>query len=125
MVPELAETQANMAFNRDVLSSTGALTATILALAGAAPPAIAGVAAATGFGERLASSASANFIVAPDLGLVQDLVTRLRADQVAVLSKQAILDLENVVIMLVAYDNTCTHTTIKQLVNQSVAHPAG
>jgi hypothetical protein len=119
---KLAEAQAKMAFERDAVSSVGGLAASIMGLSGTGAPAVAGVAAATGFGQQLIDSASANFIVAPDIGLIQDLVTQLRAAMVAELTARTPITYDDVLIQLVAYDNTCTHTKVKQLVNQSVTN---
>lgn len=117
---ELSQNQAKLDFFRSGISDVGSLAAAIMGLTRTASPAIGGVAAVTGFGQSLVSDYEANFIVAPDVGTVQQLVETLRAQNAQLMVAEE-LTYEDALRKLIAYDNSCSHAAVKRIVNQSMS----
>jgi hypothetical protein len=121
---KLSESQAVMQMNADLVGNTGALAGAIMGLTNTAGPVIGGTAAATGFLQNEAASIQANLIVAPDVGLVQELINLNRKAKATTLLAPAQITYEDALSGLISYDNDCTHAAVKRLVNQSISKNA-
>jgi hypothetical protein len=119
---QLSVAQAHTDFTRDLVSSLGGLAAAASGLAGASTAAVAGIGAGTGFLTGTLNSAEANFIVAPDIGVVQQLITDQRKNAATDLDSVESYTYEDALRMLIAYDSTCSHQAVKRAVNQSVTN---
>jgi hypothetical protein len=119
----LGKAQAEVNADRDVISNVGALTAVIMGAA-AAPAVSVGLAAgATGFLEDMFKSEETNFIVAPSVAKVQSAIDATRSAIAADLYERDLAFFEAEA-ALQRYDNTCSHLSIKRVVDESVTRTA-
>jgi hypothetical protein len=119
---QLGRAQAEANANADLVSGAGALSSTIMGLAGAAAPAVGALAGATGFVQSSIRSEQANFIVAPDVSVVQSLLNTSRQTKAAeLLQLGQDYDYETATIKLTGYSNMCSHLAIRRLVTASVS----
>ena len=118
---KLGAAQAEVDFTRDLASNLGTLSAVLLGVTGASTKAVSVVAGVTGATVKAIDSASANFIVAPDIGLVQRGIGVLRTLKTEELLKAAPqMDFYQAFSALTAYDNLCTHNEVKRFVNTAL-----
>ena len=121
---KLSEAQANASLSTDLAANTGALAGAIMGFTNTAAPVIGAAAAATGFIQNEINSFQTNIIVAPDVGLIQELVNLRRKDKATTLLTNAKITYEEALTGLTDYDNDCTHAAVKRLVNQSISKNA-
>jgi hypothetical protein len=120
----LALAQAELKATDDLVTAGGTLTAGILALANATNAAVGAVALATGFAHSLLTTAQVNFIVAPDVAVVAQANSSLRAAEQACVSTYAragVLDNFRARKFIAEYAQMCTPVAVKELINQSIA----
>jgi hypothetical protein len=115
----LERARVNDSFRKDLITNTGALAAVLLELARAGSGPITGAAAGATFLANTVDSHLANFVVAPDLGVVKDAVDKSRAVRAAEI-ETATLDFYRAYSAVVRYDYSCSHSELKRIVNASV-----
>lgn len=121
---DLAAAQAKIKFTDDMLTAAGTLTAGALGLAGASAPAVGGVAVATGFGHALISSELANYIVAPDVSVVQSAIQQQMQsehDRIFTLANSGQVTYPLAESALINYSTLCGHNAVKSFINNTVA----
>lgn len=117
----LAKAQAEIRTGQDAVTGIGALTASLAALTGGATAVTGAIAAGTGFGSGLLGSLDSNFVVAPDVGIIQQLITAQRHNA-ANSFVAADYTYDTALATLANYETTCSHQAVKSVVNQSVAN---
>jgi hypothetical protein len=115
----LERAKVNHGFDKDLVTNAGALTAVFLELARAGSGPITGAAAAASFLSNTLDSHVANFVVAPDLGVVKDAIDKSRAVRAAEI-ELAHLDFYKAYSAVIRYDYSCSHSELKRIVNASV-----
>lgn len=126
---KLGQAQVRDATTKDLIGGVGALSAVLMSASQASSQAIGVVAATTGFAQRSIDSATENYIVAPDLGIVKRAIIierALAADQATAQLKATPSASKFAVAtqLLIGYDNLCSHIEIKRIVNESVSAQA-
>lgn len=105
----------------DAFANTGAAAATMMPLFGAARETTAGVSAGMNWFRQGTLDLNKNYVIAPDLGHVQRLVTNYRADYYK--AKIGTDDVKNYFTatgLLTTYHATCSSAFVKALINRSV-----
>lgn len=118
---QLGQAQVKTNSFKDLSTNVGALTTTLLAVSGAGTAAVSSVAAGSAFANKTLDSAQANFIVAPDIGLVQRAISAERSIAASEMTNTR-LDFYDSYRMLVQYDNLCSHNEVKRVVNVSLSN---
>jgi len=119
---ELGEAQGIAEANRDVLSNMGALSAAVMGLAEVSSAAVGGAAASFGFLESTLTSEVANFIVAPSIAHVENLVNIRRAEAAFTLRNISDITFFEAEAALINYDNSCSRNAVKQIVDNTVTN---
>ena len=123
---KLGQAQVRDAATKDLVGNVGALTAVLMGVSQASADSITAVAAGTNFAQRSIDSATANYIVAPDIGVVKRLIVverSLVADEAKAKLKNTTDESKFAIAtqLLIGYDNLCSHIEVKRVVNESVA----
>ncbi len=119
----LGQAQVRVNTQKDFAGNLGALTAVLLSVTGAPTAAVGGIAAGTNFSVKTLDSELANYIVAPDVGIVERAVIGERNMMASDILSQN-LGFYQSYSKLVNYDNLCSHNEVKRIVDASVAKTA-
>jgi len=124
---KLAQAQVKDMSARDFAGNFGALSAVLLSVTNAGTAAVGSVAAGTNFAQKTLDSEMANYIIAPDIGVVRRAIFVERA----IVATDAEMRLSSTELkyptalqLLISYDNLCSHIEVKRIVNASISSNA-
>ena len=121
---KLGQAQAQVNADRDIISNIGALTAVIMGITQAPAVAVGAAAGASGFLENMFKTEEANYIVAPSVAKVQAAIDLQRSVLAAELWNDETLNYYQAEVALRRYDNTCSHLSLKRIVDESISRTA-